>query len=63
MVNGIAFRSVGQKLGAALTENRGQAVHVAGHLAIDRWQGAERVQLRIADVAVRKPGTGINSVN
>jgi single-stranded-DNA-specific exonuclease len=55
MVNGIAFRSVGQKLGAALTENRGQAAHVAGHLAIDRWQGSERVQLRIADVAVPNP--------
>lgn len=54
-VNGIAFRSVGQKLGAALTENRGQAVHVAGYLAIDRWQGSERVQLRIADVAVPSP--------
>ena len=55
MVNGIAFRSVGQKLGAALMENRGQAVHVAGYLAIDRWQGSERVQLRIADVAVPSP--------
>jgi len=52
MVNGIAFRSVGQKLGNALTDNRGQVVHVAGSLSIDRWQGAERVQLRISDVAV-----------
>ncbi|MBN9603213.1 MAG: single-stranded-DNA-specific exonuclease RecJ [Afipia felis] len=52
MVNGIAFRSVGQKLGHALTDNRGQVVHVAGSLSIDRWQGAERVQLRISDVAV-----------
>ncbi|EKS28423.1 single-stranded-DNA-specific exonuclease RecJ [Afipia felis] len=52
MVNGIAFRSVGQKLGNALADNRGQMVHVAGSLSIDRWQGAERVQLRISDVAV-----------
>lgn len=52
IVNGIAFRSVGQKLGNALTENRGQMVHVAGSLSIDRWQGAERVQFRISDVAV-----------
>jgi single-stranded-DNA-specific exonuclease len=51
-VNGIAFRSVGQKLGNALADNRGQVVHVAGSLSIDRWQGAERVQLRISDVAV-----------
>jgi single-stranded-DNA-specific exonuclease len=50
-VNGIAFRSVGQKLGMALTQLRGQAVHAAGSLAIDRWQGEERVQFRLADVA------------
>lgn len=51
-VNGIAFRSVGQKLGNALADNRGQVVHVAGSLSIDRWQGAERVQFRVCDVAV-----------
>jgi single-stranded-DNA-specific exonuclease len=34
-------------------------LHVAGQLAIDRWQGAERVQLRIADVAVPDPGPGV----
>jgi single-stranded-DNA-specific exonuclease len=56
IVNGVAFRSVGQKLGRALTENRGQLLHVAGYLAIDRWQGAERVQFRVADVAVPDPG-------
>jgi single-stranded-DNA-specific exonuclease len=51
-VNGIAFRAVGQPLGQALLDNRGRALHVAGNLAIDRWQGEERVQLRISDVAV-----------
>lgn len=56
MVNGIAFRAVGQKLGNALIENRGQPLHVAGSLAVDRWQGAERVQLRVTDVAVPDPG-------
>jgi single-stranded-DNA-specific exonuclease len=50
-VNAIAFRSVGQKLGRALVDNRGQTVHVAGCLAVDRYQGEERVQLRILDVA------------
>ncbi|MDB5486206.1 MAG: exonuclease RecJ [Tardiphaga sp.] len=54
-VNGIAFRSVGQKLGQALLDNRGQQVHVAGSLAVDRWQGAERVQLRVLDIAVPSP--------
>lgn len=52
VVNGIAFRAVGQRLGQAIAENRGQSVHVAGNLAVDRWQGAERVQLRVADIAV-----------
>jgi len=51
-VNAIAFRSLGQPLGNALLENRGRAVHVAGCLAIDRWQGEERVQMRVLDVAL-----------
>jgi len=59
IVNGIAFRSVGQKLGHALTENRGQPLHVAGSLAVDRWQGSERVQLRVIDVAVPDQGPAI----
>jgi single-stranded-DNA-specific exonuclease len=56
LVNGIAFRSVGQKLGRALTENRGQPLHVAGTLSVDRYQGTERVQLRVTDVAVPTRG-------
>ena len=50
-VTGIAFRAVGTPLGDALLDNRGRAMHVAGNLAIDRWQGAARVQIRVADVA------------
>ncbi|MFN5278529.1 single-stranded-DNA-specific exonuclease RecJ [Bradyrhizobium sp.] len=56
IVNGIAFRSVGQKLGSALTQNRGQQLHVAGSLAVDRWQGNERVQFRVLDVAAPDQG-------
>jgi single-stranded-DNA-specific exonuclease len=41
---------VGQPLGKALFEARGEVVHAAGQLAVDRWQGAERVQLRLADI-------------
>jgi single-stranded-DNA-specific exonuclease len=59
IVNGIAFRSVGEKLGNALTQNRGQPLHVAGSLAVDRWQGSERVQLRVVDVAVPDQGPAI----
>jgi single-stranded-DNA-specific exonuclease len=47
----VAFRAAGHPLGRALVENRGRAMHVAGTLCIDRWQGAERVQLRICDAA------------
>ena len=38
-INAIAFRAAGQKLGHALFENRGQQLHVAGCLTVDRWQG------------------------
>lgn len=55
IVNGIAFRAVGQKLGNALTKSRGERLHVAGSLSIDRWQGSERVQLRVIDVATPVP--------
>jgi single-stranded-DNA-specific exonuclease len=54
-VNAIAFRVAGQKLGQALLKNRGRAVHVAGTLSIDRWQGNERIQLRMIDVASADP--------
>ena len=51
MLNAIAFRVMGKPLGQALLQNRGQAIHVAGTLSVDRWQGAERVQLRLIDAA------------
>ncbi len=52
IVNAIAFRAAGQLLGQALLDNRGRTMHAAGHLAIDRWQGEERVQMRLTDVAM-----------
>jgi len=55
IINAIAFRAVGQKLGDALLNNRGQPVHVAGCLAVDRWQGQERLQMRIIDIALADP--------
>jgi len=51
VVNAIAFRAVGQKLGQALLQNRGHHLHAAGTVCLDRWNGLERVQLRICDVA------------
>jgi len=50
-VNAVAFRCADQPLGKALIEQRGRVVHAAGCLAIDRWQGQERVQLRLTDIA------------
>ena len=50
-INAIAFRAAGQKLGIALVQSRGQAVHAAGTLSLDRWNGEERVQLRLIDIA------------
>src|SRR5215470_8934794 len=50
-INAIAFRAAGQSLGLALMQSRGLKVHAAGCLAVDRWQGEERVQLRLIDIA------------
>ena len=50
-VNAIAFRAAGTPLGKALIDNRGRTVHAAGNLAVDRWQGQGRVQLRLTDIA------------
>ncbi len=51
MVNAVAFRAVDTPLGRAILEARGQSIHAAGNLSIDRWQGNERVQMRLLDVA------------
>ena len=50
-VTAIAFRAASQPLGKALFENRHRAMHAAGCFTIDRWQGKERVQMRLIDVA------------
>jgi single-stranded-DNA-specific exonuclease len=57
-VNAIAFRAAGQKLGTALLNSRGRQVHAAGSFAIDRYQGEERVQFRLADIAPVEPFAG-----
>jgi single-stranded-DNA-specific exonuclease len=57
-VNAIAFRAIGQKLGLALRNSRGRAVHAAGCFALDRWQGEERVQFKLTDIAPAEPLAG-----
>jgi len=51
VIDAIAFRAFDQPLGQTLLAHRGRPIHAAGTLCIDRWNGAERVQLRIGDVA------------
>jgi single-stranded-DNA-specific exonuclease len=50
-VSAIAFRAAGQKLGQALLQNRGRPVHAAGSFSLDRWNGEERVQFKLTDIA------------
>jgi single-stranded-DNA-specific exonuclease len=52
----IAFRATGQPLGQALLESRGRTLHAAGCLAVDRWQGTDRIQFRIVDLAFNGAG-------
>jgi single-stranded-DNA-specific exonuclease len=50
-VKAIAFRAAGEDLGRALLASRGAALHVAGRLKLDTWQGREQVQVQIEDAA------------
>lgn len=54
-LDAIAFRCLDRPLGQALMAARGRAMHLAGCLAVDRWQGRERIQLRILDAAQADP--------
>lgn len=58
MLNAIAFRAAGKPLGNALIANRGRNLHAAGTLSIDRWNGEERVQFRLMDLATTEPAGG-----
>jgi single-stranded-DNA-specific exonuclease len=57
-VNAVAFRAAGQKLGIALRNSRGRRVHAAGCFALDRWQGEQRVQFKLTDIAPAEPTVG-----
>jgi single-stranded-DNA-specific exonuclease len=51
VVEGIAFRSAGKRLGEALIRLKGAPVHIAGTLTVNRYGGRERAQIRLVDVA------------
>jgi len=38
-------------LGRALLTSRGAALHVAGRMKLDSWQGRDQVQIQIEDAA------------
>jgi single-stranded-DNA-specific exonuclease len=57
-INAIAFRASTNKLGAALQANAGRQVHAAGNLSLDRYQGGERVQFKLIDIAPAEPAFG-----
>jgi single-stranded-DNA-specific exonuclease len=47
----MAFRAEGTELARFLEHNRGNAVHVAGTVAGNWWNGSRSVQFRIIDAA------------
>jgi len=51
-LKGIAFRAMDSDLGPALLNHGGRALHIAGQLRADDWQGREDVQLFIEDAAL-----------
>ena len=50
-IEAIAFRAVGKPLGDALLRLKGAEAHLAGALAINRYGGREKAQLRVVDAA------------
>lgn len=50
-LRGIAFRCADSPLGALLLGAAGRPVHLAGHLRLEAWQGADRVALHVMDAA------------
>ena len=50
-LDAVAFRAADQPVGAALLASAGLPLHVAGHLRRDTWNGREKRELVIEDVA------------
>lgn len=54
-IKAMAFRALGTPLGDALLKQTKEPFHLAGHLKIDNWTGAEKVELHIRDGAFVNP--------
>ncbi len=50
-IGGIAFRIAQEPLGRALLAARGESVHLAASLTLNRWGGKETVEVRVIDLA------------
>ena len=50
-IKGVVFRAADTEFGRALLDARGRALHVAGTLSADQWQGRSQASLRIVDAA------------
>jgi single-stranded-DNA-specific exonuclease len=50
-LDAVAFRTADQPVGKALLASGGMPLHVAGHLRRDTWNGRDRLDLVIEDVA------------
>lgn len=50
-LDAVAFRAVGQPLGALLMGANGLPLHIAGTLRRDQWGGRDRIELTIEDAA------------
>ena len=48
----VAFRVADEPLGQLILSARGRALHLAGTLDVEQWQGEARVTLRLRDAAV-----------
>jgi single-stranded-DNA-specific exonuclease len=55
-LDAVAFRAADQPVGAALLAANGLPLHVAGHLRRDTWNGRDRRELVIEDVAEPQSG-------
>lgn len=50
-IGGILFGAATEPLGHALMTARGDVLHLAGSLVCDRWNGRERIDIRLLDIA------------
>jgi single-stranded-DNA-specific exonuclease len=50
-LDAVAFRAADQPVGKALLASGGMPLHVAGHLRRDTWNGRDRLELVLEDVA------------